>query len=123
VKTFQLLRRILHNISSISKALSLQCRFSWRNGYKSAGCRSGYYGVYFGVTLLFDKKSFIKTNRCAGAFSSRRNQLLVLHFSGRFLLTTLPRRQRMLMCISSFTVAIPILYTREFREVLEGTTY
>jgi hypothetical protein len=48
---------------------------------------------------------------------------LVLHFSGRFLLTTLPRRQRMLMCISSFTVAIPILYTREFREVLEGTTY
>jgi hypothetical protein len=34
--------------------------------------------------VFFDKKSFIKTNRCAEAFSSKRNQLLVLHFVGAF---------------------------------------
>jgi len=39
------------------------------------------------VTLFFANKSLIKTDRCAGALSLRRNQLSILHFSGRFFLT------------------------------------
>ena len=34
------------------------------------------------VTLFFAKKSLTKTDRCAGALSSRRNQLLFPYFFG-----------------------------------------
>jgi len=39
------------------------------------------------VTMFFVKKSLKKTDRCTGALSRRKNQLLVLHFPRRFLLT------------------------------------
>jgi hypothetical protein len=42
--------------------------FSRGNGYKSDGCRSGDYGVCFGIVeLLFDKKSFIKEKSTVGS--------------------------------------------------------
>jgi hypothetical protein len=47
--------------------------------------------------LLFSKKSLTKIDRCAGALSWRSNQLLVLHFSGRFLLTAPLKPRRMPM--------------------------
>jgi hypothetical protein len=45
-----------------------------------------------------------KTDRCAGALSWSRNQILVLHFYGHFLLTISLRRRRNSMCIYLFTV-------------------
>ena len=59
------------------------------------------------VVVLFTKKYayLTETDRCAGALSCMRNQLLVLHFSLRFLLTASLRPRGMLMYISLFTVA------------------
>jgi hypothetical protein len=37
------------------------------------------------VTLFFANKSLTKTDRCAGALSLKRDQLLLLSFSGHFL--------------------------------------
>jgi hypothetical protein len=54
--------------------------------------------------LFFAKKFLTNTDRCAGALSRWRNQLLVFHFSGRFLLTSSIRRRRTSMSISLFTV-------------------
>jgi hypothetical protein len=71
--------------------------------------------------LLFAKKSLKKPDRCAGAFSQGRNQLLVLHLSGRFFLAASQRRRMMSMYVYFFTVAIPVNYTKEFRELLEDT--
>jgi hypothetical protein len=56
--------------------------------------------------LFFVKKSLTKTDRCAGALSWKRNQLLVLHFSGNFFLTVSLRRRRKAMYISLFTVVM-----------------
>jgi hypothetical protein len=75
------------------------------------------------VIVFFAKKSLTKTDRCVGALSWRRNQMLVSHFSGRFLLTASQRRRRMSKYISLFTVAIPVNYTSEFRELLEATVH
>jgi len=83
------------------------------------------------VTLFFAKKSLTKTDRCAGALSCWGNQLLVLHFSGRFLLIASLRRQRMSIYIFFITGSnscnlyqqIPVNYTSEFREIFEATTY
>ena len=66
------------------------------------------------VALFFDKISFIKTDWCAAALLCRRNQLLVLHISGRFLLTASVGRRRSLMYISLFSASIPENYTTEF---------
>ena len=80
--------------------------------WKSAKARpEDHCGCSSVVTLLFAKKSLTKTNRCAGALSWRRNQLFVLHFSGRLLLTASLIRQRKSMYSYFFTVAIPENYT------------
>jgi len=49
--------------------------------------------------------------------------MLILHFSGRFLLITSLRRRRMSMSLSLFTVAIPVNYTTEFLELFADTTH
>ena len=46
------------------------------------------WGMLRSFTLFFAKKSSTKICRCAGALLWRTNQLLVLHFSRPFLLTT-----------------------------------
>ena len=43
--------------------------------------------------------------------------------SGHFLLTESLRRRRMSMYIYLFTVAIPVKYANEFRELFEATMY
>jgi len=79
------------------------------NRQKLAVARSGEYGGCSSVvTLFFAKKCLAKNDRCAGALSWRRNHLLTLHISGRFLLTASLRRRRLSMYISLFTVAIPV---------------
>jgi len=61
--------------------------FSQGNKYK-AGPRSGEYGGCTSVvTLFFAKKCLTKTNQGAGALSPVRIRLLVIYFSGCFLLT------------------------------------
>jgi len=93
---------ILNDVSSITKATSLQCRFHSRELVKSN------FSV---VTSFFAKKSLTKTDRCAGALS-RRRILLVLYFKGRFIVTAFERRQRM-------SVYIPANYTRALRKILK----
>jgi hypothetical protein len=44
-------------------------------------------------------------------------------FSGRFLLTALPQRQRISIHIDLFTVTFHFNYTNEFRGVFDGTKY
>ena len=62
-------------------------------------------GVYTSVVaLFFVKKPLTKTDRCAGALSCRRNQLLAPHFSECFLPTISLRGRRMLVYIYIFTV-------------------
>ena len=56
-----------------------------------------------------------KTGRCAGALSWRRHQLLVLHFSGRFVVT-IPKTTK------DVSAAIVVNYTSEFRELFEATS-
>jgi len=98
---FQLFHRILSYVSSITKATSLRCWFNSREQVKAGGDMSGEYGECCSVvTFSFAKKSLTKTGRCAGALSWRRNQLLVVLFSGRFLLTAFLRRRRMSIHIS-----------------------
>ena len=98
-KPFQLLHRILY-VSSITKAPSLQCWYQSREQVKISCSQVSV------VTLFFAKKSW-PTDRCAGALSWRRNQLLVLHFSGRFLLSASQSRLSMSVYIPFFAIAIP----------------
>ena len=86
-KPFQLFWRIHNDVSSITKASFLQCRFQSREKVKSASSRWGEYGGWSSVVKFFAKKSKTNTGWCAGALSWRRNQLLVLHFWAHFLLT------------------------------------
>jgi hypothetical protein len=105
VNTFQLFRRIL-DVRSITLALSLQCWFRSREQVKIS--RSQFrtvWGCSSVVTLFFAKKSMTKTYRCAGAFSWRRNELLVLSFSGSFLLTASLMWRRMSMFICFFNIS------------------
>jgi len=75
---------------------------------------SGCSGV---VTLFFAEKCLTTTDRCPGALSCRRNQLLVLHFSGRFVLTASLSRRRMPMYISLFTTG----HSCKFYQRIPGT--
>jgi hypothetical protein len=78
-----------------------------------AGARSWEYGgCYNVVTLFFTKKSSNTTARCIGALSWRRNQMFVLHFSWRFLLTASSIGTKDVR-VNWFTVAIPTNYTSE----------
>jgi len=67
-KPFQLLRRILNYVSSITIAPCLQCWFESREQVKIR-CRQArrVWGSFSVVTLFFAQKSFTKTDRCAGA--------------------------------------------------------
>ena len=73
---------------------------------------------------LVAKKSLTKSDRCAGALSSRKNQLLVLHFSRPFHLPAPLRRRKMSVYIPLFTLAIPVnyLFTPWCRVLLEKLT-
>ena len=64
--------------------------FSRGNRLNSAGAMSGELRSSSVVALFFAMKPLTKTDRCAGALLWRRNQLLILHFSWRFLLTSTP---------------------------------
>ena len=97
-KPFQLFRRILNDASSITIALSVQCLFQSKKQVQFSSSRvrrvCGYYSV---VALLYAKLT--KIDRCAGELPWKRNQLRVLQFSGRFLLTASLWRLRMARCI------------------------
>jgi len=58
-----------------------------------------------------------------GLFRQREINCWFSILLGRLLLTTSLRRRRMIMYISSFTVAIPVHYSSEFLKILEGITY
>ena len=117
---FQLFRHILNDVSSVTKAPSLQCWSQSINRVKTSWSQVGCSSV---VTLFFVKKSLTKSERCAGALPSRRNQLFVLPFSGRFLLTASLTWLRMSMYRNFPHVTIPVNFTSDFRELLEATTY
>jgi hypothetical protein len=106
------------------KRCTLSVDFIWANRKKSGGTTSVEYGGCSNVlTLLFDKKSLTKIGQCAGALSWRRKELLVLNLSGHFLLTSSVGRRRISVCISLFTLAIPINDTSEFRGPFEIYIY
>jgi len=48
---------------------------------------------------------------------------LVLHLLERFILIASLRRRRVSLYVSLFTITISVIYTREFRENFEATTY
>ena len=66
------------------------------------------------VTLFFAKKFLTKTDWCAGALSWRRNQMLVPHILGCFLLNASLRRRKVSMYISLFTIRNAVNYTSKF---------
>ena len=79
-KPFKLSRRILNDVSSIKKAPSLQCWFQSSGQVKISWSQvrsCGYTTVLSHWFFFFSKKALIKTIRCAGALSWRRNDLLV----------------------------------------------
>ena len=79
------------NVSSVKKKNWFQSREQVkisRSQVRNGGCCSV-------VTLFFVKKTLTKTDRCAAALSSRKNQLLVLHYSRPFLLPAFLRRRKM----------------------------
>jgi hypothetical protein len=65
--------------------------------------RSPVRGCSSVVMLFFIKKSFTKTDRCAGALSCRRNQQLVSPFFGAFPSNRVLRRRRMVRCLADET--------------------
>jgi len=108
---FQLFRRILNDVSSIAKAPSLQCWFQSIDRVKSSWSQVGCSSV---VTLFFVTRVLTKSERCAGALPSRRNQLFVLPFSVRFLLTVSLNWRRMSLYRNFPHVAILVNYTSDF---------
>ena len=120
-KPYQLFRRIMNDVSNITKAPFLQCWFQSREqvpiSWSQAGGSSGV------VTLFFAKKSLTKTDRYAGTISWSRNQLWFPHFSWIFRLADSLRRRRMSKYISLLKVVIHVNYSREFREHSEATAY
>jgi hypothetical protein len=95
---FQLFRRILNDVSSTTKALSLHC---WFQSSEQVKIRCSQVrtcgGCSIVVTMLFGKKSLTITDTCAGSLSWKTSQLLVLHFFFFFLLTAPLKRWRMPM--------------------------
>ena len=83
-KPFQLFRRI-RNVSSITKAPSLQCWYQPKEQVKisCSQVRRVWGMLQCCHTVFFSKKSW-PIDRCAGALSWRRIQLLVLQFFGAF---------------------------------------
>jgi len=121
-KYFQFFHHILNNVSSITKVLSLQFWFQLREQVKISWSQvRRVFGMLHVFTVFVAEQFLTRTDQCAGALLCRRYQLLVLHFSGHFLLTASLRHWRVLMCISLFKVAIPVNYTSKFGELFEAT--
>jgi len=116
-KPFQLLRRILNDVSGITKAPSLQCWFHSREQIKISRSQVRSMGDVQCWHIVLCYKFFTKTDRWAGALSWRGNQPLLLHFSGRFLLTASLRRRRISAHVTLLTVTISVNYTSEFGEI------
>jgi hypothetical protein len=88
-----------------------------------AGARSWEYGgCYSVVTLFFTKQPLNTIDRCAGALSWRRNQMLVLHFSWNFLLTASSTGTKDGSVVYLFRVAIPGNYTSETGNIFFANT-
>ena len=113
-KSFQLFRRILNYVSSITQASSLQYWFQLREQLQIS-C-SQYRTVWRMLHCchiilceeIFDRNWPVSPSQ---QLLWRRSKLLVFHFSECFLLTTSLRRRRMSVYIYLFTVAIPANYT------------
>jgi len=86
------------------------------NTQKSAGARSEVWAMLQCWHTVLCYKFFTETDRCAGALSWRGNQPLLLHFSGRFLLTASLGWRRISVHVTLFTVKNPVNYTSEFGE-------
>jgi hypothetical protein len=137
LKCFQFFRHIFNNVSSNTKVPSIQRRFLSREQLKISWSQVRRLGELLQCChAVFAKKSLATINRCAGALSWRRNQLLVLHFSGRFILKVAIRQQRMSVHITLFPVLLSvwqwtiswqstssIFDSREFRELFEANIY
>jgi hypothetical protein len=79
--------RILNDASSLTKASHPECWYQSREQVKISWSQIRWvWGGCSSIAPLFPaKKSLTNTDRCAGALSWRRNQLLLLNFSGPFL--------------------------------------
>jgi len=120
-RPLQFFRCIFNNVSTIKKAPSFQYWFQSREQVKISWSQVRRIWGILQCCHFFAKKSLAKTDRCAGALSRSRNQLLVLHFLGRFLLTASLRRRRMSLYINFPSAAIPVNYFSEFLELSEAT--
>ena len=106
------------------KPPSLQCWFQSRQQVNISWSQARRVcGMPLCCMLFFAKKTMTKTDRCAGALPWKRNQLLVLHFSMRFILTASLRRRMLSMYISILIVAVLASYTSDFREIFEASKY
>jgi len=114
-KTFQLFRHIPTDISNITKAMPLLMPISiegtGHNQVQPGQESEGDVPVMSQCSLF---KILHKTDRCVGALFWRRNQLLILHVSGHFLLTPSLMRRRMPMYISLLILPIPLQFTNYF---------
>jgi len=114
-KSFQLLRRILSDVSSITKA-SLQCQvnskeqvqISWSQVRRVWKCSSV-------VTLFLAKKSLTKPDRCAGAYREGETYYC-FSILGAFPSDRIPKTS---IRISLLAVSVPVNYTSEFRKPLK----
>jgi len=114
-KTFYLCLAFFMVSAASHKHCPFIADFSWKNRWISAGARPGGYGGCSSVVTLFSAKKFLtKTNQCAGTLLWRRNELLVLHFWGLFVLTTSLRRWKMSMFTPLFIVAIYLIIPVNF---------
>ena len=112
---FQLFRRIINyvNKSAVSSVLiSVEgtCKYQLEPGRVELQC------CHIVVCLT-------NSDRCAGALLWRRNQLSVLHLLGHSLLTATVRWRMKSMCVSLFTIAIPVNYTNELWEIFAANAY
>jgi len=98
--------------------------FSRGNMYKSGAARSREYeGSSSVVTLFFVKKSLTKTDRCAGAFSWKRNHVSVLNFSELCLLTASLRRRKTSIHISLSSETIPANFENFLKLLLSSSSF
>ena len=99
-KPFKFFLRILKYVSNITRTPYNQCWLLSKEKVKISWCVARRVWVTTTViAFLFTKKSLTKTDRCTRPFSWRRNQSLILHFSGRFFLTASLSWRRILILI------------------------
>jgi len=120
---FQLFRRILNDVTSITKVPSLQCFISVKgivkNQLKPGQGSLGDALVLSHCSLLINP--WAKPIGALEDCSEGENNCWFLVFLC-FLLTASLRRRRMTMYISLFTVAVPVNYTSEFLHILPANS-